>query len=69
MELKIFNVTFNDGGWHQSLPSVTIIAENDKDAVIIARKENSRYSSWDCWASEFKIEGYTIIVKENNINL
>lgn len=60
--LKIWKVTFNDGGWHQSLPSFTIVAESESKSIDIAKSENRRYSNWDVWASEFKIEGYVIEV-------
>ena len=58
--MKLYNVTFNDGGWHTSLPSYTIVAESKEDAKKKAREEQKIYSNWDCWASEFKIEGYVI---------
>lgn len=30
--LKIWKVTFNDGGWHERLPSYTVVAENSDEA-------------------------------------
>lgn len=60
--LKIWKVTFNDGGWHESLPSFTIVAESKSEAIDIAKSENKHYTGWDVWASEFKIEGYVIEV-------
>jgi hypothetical protein len=60
--LKIWEVTFNDGGWHQNLPSFTIIAENSDMAKKIAIEQNKRYSGWIVWASELKIPGYIIEV-------
>jgi hypothetical protein len=60
--LKIWEVNFNDGGWHQSLPSFTIIAESSDMAKKIAIEQNERYSKWIVWATELKIPGYIIEV-------
>jgi hypothetical protein len=61
--MKIWTVTFNDGGWHSSLPSYTIVAESKEEAIEKVLEKNPRYKSgWDKWASEFKIEGYVIEV-------
>jgi hypothetical protein len=61
--MKIYTVTFNDGGWHSSLPSYTIVAESKEKAIEKVLEENPRYKNgWDKWASEFKIEGYIIEV-------
>lgn len=64
--MKIYNVTFNDGGWHSSgLPSTTVVAESKEAAKNIALEKNPRYQSgWDVWVSEFKIDGYVIEVYE-----
>ena len=63
MALKIYTVTFNDGGWHQSLPSFTVVAESSNKAEEMVRSEQTHYNEWSGWASEFKIEGYEITVK------
>lgn len=60
--LKIYQVTFNDGGWHSSLPSFQVVAESKDKAVEIARLNNKHYSTWEAWAYEFKIDGYVIEV-------
>lgn len=62
--MKIYNVTFNDGGWHSGpLPSFQIVAENKEGAIEKVLEKNPRYKTgWDKWASEFKIEGYVIEV-------
>ncbi len=60
--MKIYNVTFNDGGWHSSLPSFRVVAENKEEAIDKVLQENPHYKDWDKWASEFKIEGYVIEV-------
>lgn len=58
--MKIYNVTFNDGGWHS--PSFRVVAENEKEAIEKVLQENPHYKDWDKWATEFKIEGYVIEV-------
>lgn len=61
--MKIYNVKFNDGGWHTNLPSFQVVAENEKEAIEKVLDENPFYKTgWDKWASEFKIEGYVIEV-------
>ena len=62
--MKIWTVTFNDGGWHSgSLPSYQVVAESKDDAIEKVLEDNPRYKSgYDKWASEFKIEGYIIEV-------
>ena len=62
--MKIWTVTFNDGGWHSvSLPSYQVVAESKDEAIEKVLEDNPRYrSGWDAWASEFKIEGYVIEV-------
>ena len=56
--LKIFEVTFNDGGWHERLPSYTVVAESSEKAKEQVLSKHTYYKDWDCWASEYKIEGY-----------
>ena len=58
--MKIYNVTFNDGGWYNSLPSFRVVAENEKEAIEKVLQKNPHYKDWDKWATEFKIEGYVI---------
>jgi hypothetical protein len=62
--MKIYKVTFNDGGWHSgSLPNITVVAESSDKAKEKALSENPRYKQgYDVWVSEFKIEGYVIEV-------
>lgn len=62
--MKIYKVTFNNGGWNSgSLPNVTVVAESIDDAKEKALYENPRYKQgYDVWVSEFKIEGYVIEV-------
>lgn len=63
--MKIYNVTFNDGGWYSSggRPSFQVVAENKQEAIDKVLEENPSYKrGYDVWASEFKIEGYVIEV-------
>jgi hypothetical protein len=61
--MKIYTVTFNDGGWHSSLPSYQVVASSKDDAIEKVLEKNPRYKSgWDKWVSEFTIEGYVIEV-------
>ena len=62
--MKIYKITFNDGGWHSgSLPIITVVAESSDEAKEKALNENPRYKQgYDVWVSEFKIDGYVIEV-------
>lgn len=62
--MKIYKITFNNGGWHSgSLPSTTVVAESSDDAKEKALSENPMYrKGYDVWVSEFKIDGYVIEV-------
>jgi hypothetical protein len=61
--MKIWTVTFNDGGWHSSLPSYQVVAESKDEAIEKVLEDNPRYKTgYDKWASEFKMEGYVIEV-------
>ena len=62
--MKIYTVTFNDGGWHSgSLPSFMVVAETKEEAIEKILEKNPRYrSGYDKWCSEFKMEGYVIEV-------
>ena len=70
--MKIYTVTFNDGGWHSSLSKKTItqrgveyqvVAETKEEAIEKVLEDNPRYKTgYDKWASEFKIDGYVIEV-------
>lgn len=62
IKLKLYTVTFNDGGWHTSLPKFTIPAESKELALKEARETNTLYKDWDGWAVEFTIDGYVIEV-------
>lgn len=67
--MKLFTVTFNDGGWHQSLPKYDIVAESKEKAIEKVRSEHTYYKGWDAWATEFKIPGYVIeIYDEKSYN-
>ena len=60
--MKIYDVTFNDGGWHSgTLPSFQVVAENKQEAIDkVLEKHPSYKTGYDKWATEFKIEGYVI---------
>ena len=61
--LKIWVVTFNDGGWRTSRPEYQVVSENKEEAIQKVLEENPGYKSrYDIWASEFKIKGYVIEV-------
>ncbi len=63
--MKIYTVTFNDGGWYSSgsRPSYQQVAENKEEAIAKVLERNPSYKTgWDAWASEFKIDGYIIEV-------
>lgn len=60
--MKIYKVTFNDGGWHSSLPSYQVVASSKEEAISKVKAEHTYYKGCDCWASEFKMEGYVIEV-------
>ena len=63
MSLKIYNVTFNDGGWHQSTPSYQEVAETKQEAINKVLEKHTYYKSgYSIWATEFKIDGYVIEV-------
>lgn len=75
--MKIWTVTFNDGGWYSgSRPSFDVVAETKEKAIEKVLENNPRYKiGYDSWASEFKIEGYVIEVydektynREKNLN-
>ena len=59
---KIYEVTFNDGGWHSSLPNFIMVANSKEEALQKIREEHKTYEKWDGWASEFKLDGYIIEV-------
>ena len=62
--MKIYTVTFNDGGWHSgSLPEYTTVAESKEKAIekVLEKYPRCRIG-YDAWASEFKIDGYVIEV-------
>jgi len=74
--MKIWTVTFNDGGWHTSRPEYQVVAESKEEAIEKILEKNPHYrTGYDKWASEFKIEGYIIEVydektynREKNLN-
>lgn len=63
--MKIYTVTFNDGGWYSGggRPSFIVVDESEERAIEQALSKNPRYrTGYDSWASEFKIDGYVIEV-------
>ena len=61
--MKIYTVTFNDGGWHTSRPEYQVVAETKDEAIEKVLEKNPHYrTGYDKWVSEFKIEGYVIEV-------
>ena len=62
MSLKLWKVSFNDGGWHQSLPEFFIVSESKENAIKECLIENPHFNSdkWFGWASELEIDGYII---------
>jgi hypothetical protein len=63
--MKIYDVTFNDGGWYSAggCPSFQVVAENKEEAIEKVLTDHPSYSKgYDIWASEFKIKGYVIEV-------
>jgi hypothetical protein len=62
--MKIFVVTFNDGGWHSvPRPNFTVVSESKQSAIDKVLEDNPNYRrGYDVWASEFKIDGYVIEV-------
>jgi hypothetical protein len=63
--MKIYDVTFNDGGWYSSggRPNFRVVAENKQNAIDKVLEDHPSYKNgYDVWASEFKIEGYVIEV-------
>ena len=62
--MKIYTVTFNDGGWHSgNRPTFTTVADSEEEAKEKVLNENPRYKhGYDAWVSEFKIDGYVIEV-------
>jgi hypothetical protein len=61
--MKIWTVTFNDGGWHTSRPEYQVVADDAKSAIEKVIDKNPQYKTGhDSWAVEFKIEGYVIEV-------
>jgi hypothetical protein len=62
--LKIYEVSFNDGGWHSGVrPSYQVVAENEEDAKKVALEKYQSYKvGYDVSVSEFSIDGYVIEV-------
>lgn len=59
-DLKIWTVSFNDGGWHQERPKEIVVAKDKEEAIKLATDKRPGYESWDKWATEFTIEGFVI---------
>lgn len=63
--MKIFTVTFNDGGWYSNRPEYQVVADNELEAINKVKEKNPQYKTGhDAWAVEFKIEGYIIEVHD-----
>lgn len=63
--MKIYNVSFNDGGWHESRPVYQVVANNREEAIEMVLIERPYYRrGHDIMCSEFKIEGYVIEVTD-----
>ena len=60
--LKIYNVTWNDGGWHESLPTEMVVASSEKEAKEIANKMHPYRKDEFSYACELKMDGYVIEV-------
>ena len=61
--LKIYSVSFNDGGWVSSRPVYNVVASSPKEAEEMVLGEHPYYrNGYDVWCSEFKIDGYVIEV-------
>lgn len=61
--MKIYKVSFNDGGWQTRMPEETVVAESKGDAIRKALDRNPQYKNgYSIWATEFEIEGYIIEV-------
>jgi hypothetical protein len=61
--MKIYTVTFNDGGWHTSRPEYMAVAESKDEAIEKVLKDNPWYKNgYEAHLSEFKIDGYVIEV-------
>lgn len=69
--MKIYKVTFNDGGWYSgNRPTFTTVAYSEEQAKEKVLNENPRYKNgYDACVSEFKIDGYVIkVYDEKNYN-
>ena len=61
--MKIYKVSFNDGGWHESRPEYQVVADDRDEAIAKVLEEHPYYKTgYEAWASEFKIDGYVIEV-------
>ena len=62
--LKIYKVTFNDGGWYTGdMPNFYTIAETNLGAIENVLIEHPRFrNGYDHWATEFVMPGYIIEV-------
>jgi hypothetical protein len=61
--MKIWIVTFNDGGWQTFRPEYQVVAESKEESIEKVLEKYPRYrNGYDKWASELKIEGYVIEV-------
>jgi hypothetical protein len=61
--MKIYTVTFNDGGWHTTRPEYQVVADDVKSAIEKVIEKNPQYKTgYDAWAVEFKLDGYVIEV-------
>lgn len=69
---QVYEVTFNDGGWHSgSLPSEKVVARHPEEACMIAKIQRPRYEKgWDTWAKLMEFPGFELTltkkITENN---
>ena len=74
--MKIWIITFNDGGWYTSRIEYHEVAETSQESIEKVLEKNPHYKNgYDAFASEFKIPGYVIEIydektynREKNLN-
>lgn len=66
--MKIWRVTFNDGGWYNSRPEYHVVAKSPQLAIEKVIDENPQYKTGhDAWAVEFILPGYVIEVHDEKV--
>jgi hypothetical protein len=61
--MKIYEVSFNDGGWHTSRHMIVANSKEEAIKKVLIDKPHYR-NGYDKIAIEFKIEGYVIEVHD-----